>query len=54
LLLGVRPELGSSRIILLVVLGLAILGVLALVGREIYRTLHPRSKPMRKRKRRTF
>jgi hypothetical protein len=40
--------------ILVAVLALAILAVLVVVGREMYRALHPRNKPLRKRKRRTF
>jgi hypothetical protein len=46
--------LGSSRTTILILLGLAILVVLVLTAREINKAVHPRSKALRKRKRRTF
>jgi hypothetical protein len=53
-LLLVNFQLGSNRTVIVAILALAILAVLVVIGREIYRATHPRSKPMRKRKRREF
>jgi hypothetical protein len=44
----------GSKATLVAVLVLGIVVVLIVVGREIHRALNPRSKPMRKRKRRDF
>lgn len=46
--------MGTNRTLIVVVLGLAIIAILVVIGREIYRATHPRSKPLRKRKRRDF
>jgi hypothetical protein len=47
-------KFGPAHATVVIVLIVAILVVLVVVGREVYRALHPPNKPMRKRKRRTF
>jgi hypothetical protein len=53
-LAAVSFQLGSSRTIIVALLALAILAIVAVIGREIYRAVHPPNKPARKRKRRNF
>jgi hypothetical protein len=50
----VNFHVGSSKTTLIIVLVGCFLLFLIVVGREIHKALHPRAKPMRKRKRRTF
>jgi hypothetical protein len=40
--------------VIIAILALAILAIVAVIGREIYRAVHPPNKPMRKRKRKDF
>jgi len=50
----VSSQLLSSRTLAALVVVVAVLVLLAVVARFIYRAVHPPNKPLRKRKRRTF
>jgi hypothetical protein len=50
----VNFQLGSYRTTIAIILAVAAVLIITVIGREIYRAVHPPNKPMRKRKRREF
>ena len=47
-------QFGSPKGAIIVILAFAILAIALVIGREIYRAVHPPNKPMRKRKRKDY